>query len=245
MGLANNEVLKAGVDFLTWILETVNKLTDAVSGGNGLVKSLVSLTGVIGALKLGGKVLGKTSVGGMASGLAGLLKGGSQSQEKAQYDLGVKEGKARAKGRKDGMKSVGTGKDPEGFVPDADNINNAAASMNKLSTASAAAAGACGLVAAAFSALGMEEGAEVAGALAATFATLSAILPVVGTAVTTFGAKTAAAGEVAQSGWGWIGWILGAIALLVTMVTVAVKQAKKRSLEYQLEEAKKATERAE
>ena len=135
----------------------------------------------------------------------------------------MKEGKARAKGRKDGMKSVGTGKDPEGFVPDPDNVNKAAASMNKLSTASAAAAGACGLVAAAFSAMGMEEEAEIVGTLAATFATLSTILPVVSTAITSFGAKTAAAGEVAQSGWGWIGLILAAIALLVTMVAVAVK----------------------
>jgi hypothetical protein len=56
MGLANNEVIKLGVDVLTGILETVNKLTEALSGGNGLVKSLVSLMTVIGALKGGASI---------------------------------------------------------------------------------------------------------------------------------------------------------------------------------------------
>ena len=56
MGLANNEVIKLGVDTLTGILETVNKLTESLSGGNGLVKSLVSLITVIGALKGGASI---------------------------------------------------------------------------------------------------------------------------------------------------------------------------------------------
>jgi hypothetical protein len=56
MGLANNEILKLGVDLLTGLLETINKVTDAISGGNGLTKSVVSLIAVIGALK-GGKAL--------------------------------------------------------------------------------------------------------------------------------------------------------------------------------------------
>jgi hypothetical protein len=33
MGLANNEILKFGVDILTGLLETVNKLTESLSGG--------------------------------------------------------------------------------------------------------------------------------------------------------------------------------------------------------------------
>ena len=71
MGLANNEVLKAGVDFLTWILETVNKLTDAISGGNGLAKSATSLMGVIGALKLGKAAISNTGIGKMLGGFGG------------------------------------------------------------------------------------------------------------------------------------------------------------------------------
>ena len=59
MGLANNEILKAGVDILTFLLETVNKLTTALSGENGLAKSIINLATVIGALKGGAAIIGK------------------------------------------------------------------------------------------------------------------------------------------------------------------------------------------
>ena len=57
MGLANNEVIKFGVDLLTGILTVVNKLTSALSGDNGLVKSFISLVTVVGALKGGGAIV--------------------------------------------------------------------------------------------------------------------------------------------------------------------------------------------
>ena len=63
MGLANNEALKFGVDMLTKVLETINKITDSISSGNGLTKSLVSLIGVVGMLKGGRSLLGNTGVG--------------------------------------------------------------------------------------------------------------------------------------------------------------------------------------
>ena len=56
MGLANDEIIKLGVDLLTGILETVNNVTKAISGENGLIKSFVSLATVIGSLK-GGSAL--------------------------------------------------------------------------------------------------------------------------------------------------------------------------------------------
>jgi len=62
MGLANNEILKGAVDGLTGLLETINKLTETLSGGNGLTKSVISLMTVIGALK-GGKSLFDNFVG--------------------------------------------------------------------------------------------------------------------------------------------------------------------------------------
>jgi hypothetical protein len=58
MGLANNEILKGAVDTLTFVIEGVNSLTEAISGGNGLAKSIVSLTTVIAALKTGGSLFG-------------------------------------------------------------------------------------------------------------------------------------------------------------------------------------------
>ena len=56
MGLANDEVIKGGVTALTWLLETINKVIDALSGGNGLSKSIITLMAVIGALR-GGSAL--------------------------------------------------------------------------------------------------------------------------------------------------------------------------------------------
>ena len=43
MGLANNEFIKGAVDVLTFLLNTLNSIIDTVSGGNGVIKSLVSL----------------------------------------------------------------------------------------------------------------------------------------------------------------------------------------------------------
>lgn len=62
MGLANNEILKAGIDTLTKLLETINSIIDGISGGSGLIKSIASLGVAFGALKLGKSILG----GGLA-----------------------------------------------------------------------------------------------------------------------------------------------------------------------------------
>ena len=106
MGLANNEILKFGVDLLTGFLETVNKLTDALSGGNGLVKSVISLVTVIGALKGGSALLsglfGKENEQGI--GLFGKFfnkkkeGGSSKSSENQNRKQGEKDGKAYMSG---------------------------------------------------------------------------------------------------------------------------------------------------
>ena len=55
MGLANNEVIKVGVDLLTSLLETINKITGVAGTGGigGLITMLLRLGTVIGALKGG------------------------------------------------------------------------------------------------------------------------------------------------------------------------------------------------
>lgn len=71
MGLTNNEILKGAVDLLADMIEGVNKLTNFISGGNGLTKSIISLGVAIGGLTMGKQVvnglfgakLGKTGVG--------------------------------------------------------------------------------------------------------------------------------------------------------------------------------------
>ena len=53
MNLANNELIKFGVDFLANFLETINSITEALSGGNGMVKSILTLGEVVVGLKTG------------------------------------------------------------------------------------------------------------------------------------------------------------------------------------------------
>ena len=53
MNLANNELIKFGVDFLADFLETINSITEALSGGNGMIKSILTLGEVVVGLKTG------------------------------------------------------------------------------------------------------------------------------------------------------------------------------------------------
>lgn len=57
MNIMNSDVIKSGVDALTKILDTVNSLINALSGGNGLIKGVLSLGIAFGTLKLGNSVL--------------------------------------------------------------------------------------------------------------------------------------------------------------------------------------------
>jgi hypothetical protein len=79
MGLSNNEMLKTGVNLLAGLLETINKITDAVSGDNGMAQSVISLIAVIGALK-GGKAL----VGGLTQKMSGMFGMGSYTETRTE-----------------------------------------------------------------------------------------------------------------------------------------------------------------
>lgn len=82
MGLANNSVIKTIVDLLTDLLNTINKISSGISGNNGILKSLVDISILMGGLKLGkaafngffGWLQGKSKVEGAKAG-TGLLKG--------------------------------------------------------------------------------------------------------------------------------------------------------------------------
>jgi hypothetical protein len=94
MGLANNEILKMGVDLLTDVLNTINAITEAISGGSGLNKSIVSLVTVVGSLKVGKSLLGMAGFGGLA-GIQGKEAGESAGQ---QFVSGFISAAKKAKG---------------------------------------------------------------------------------------------------------------------------------------------------
>ena len=69
MSLTNSEVIKFGVDLLTNFLTIINKLIDGISGGNGLIKSILSLGIAFGGLKIG-----KNLIIGLSSDIAKVFK---------------------------------------------------------------------------------------------------------------------------------------------------------------------------
>ena len=83
MGLANNEIIKGAVDMLTMLLTAVNKVTQFISGDNGLLKSIVSLVMVIGTLKAGSMGINKIFD---TSGVMGLVSPKDKTQKNGQKD---------------------------------------------------------------------------------------------------------------------------------------------------------------
>lgn len=57
MGIANSDFIKGIIDAGTKLLEAINKIIDAVSNGNGAIKSILSLGTAFTGFKLGGALL--------------------------------------------------------------------------------------------------------------------------------------------------------------------------------------------
>ena len=62
MGIANSDMIKGFIDFGTQILEVFNNIIEALSGGNGLIKSISSLALAFGTFKLGRGIFGKNGI---------------------------------------------------------------------------------------------------------------------------------------------------------------------------------------
>ena len=75
MDIANNTFVKGTVDGITFVLDTVNRLIDTLSGGSGVVKSFLSLFTAFTGLKVAGRVINGL-VGGLGSMLDPTTKGG-------------------------------------------------------------------------------------------------------------------------------------------------------------------------
>lgn len=80
MGIANSDLIKGFIDTGTTILTTINNIIDAISGGNGLVKSITSIATAVGVFKGGGAIL----KGGLGK-ISDIFKGAGKDAQKGFF----------------------------------------------------------------------------------------------------------------------------------------------------------------
>lgn len=120
MGLTNNVIIKGAVDTLTVLLTAVNKLIDGLSGGHGLIKSVMTLGAVWGGLKLGGNLMDKVLASEFVQRKVRLKEGDkatvetvrNRDKDKISY---VQKGKEMAKSFSDGFQSFKASNRKGGF----------------------------------------------------------------------------------------------------------------------------------
>ena len=107
MGLTNNVIIKGAVDTLTILLTAVNKLIDGLSGGHGLIKSVMTLGAVWGGIKLGGNLVDKALASNWVQNKIKLSKGdpetvanirGTNAERTSYFQKGVNMAKEFQKG---------------------------------------------------------------------------------------------------------------------------------------------------
>lgn len=85
MNLANSTIIKGVIDLLTGFINGINKATDALSGGNGLIKSILSLGVAFGGFKIAKNLI----VGLSASSAKSFIGIGKTSAVAYQKGLGA------------------------------------------------------------------------------------------------------------------------------------------------------------
>lgn len=115
MGLANNEIIGAAVTLLTGLLTAINGIIDGISGGNGLIKSVVTLGAAFAGLKAGGAIIDKILRTGFIQRKIDAFNGNINSSSTStttansivQTRSFIQNGKASAKNWIQGWKSAG------------------------------------------------------------------------------------------------------------------------------------------
>lgn len=115
MGLANNEIIGAVVTLLTDLLTAINGIIDGISGGNGLIKSVVTLGAAFAGLKAGGAIIDKILRTGFIQRKIDAFNGNISSSSTStttansvvQTRTFIQNGKASAKNWIQGWKSAG------------------------------------------------------------------------------------------------------------------------------------------
>lgn len=115
MGLANNEIIGAAVTLLTDLLTAINGIIDGISGGNGLIKSVVTLGAAFAGLKAGGAIIDKILRTGFIQRKIDAFNGNITSSSTTTTNANsivqtrtfIQNGKASAKNWVQGWKSAG------------------------------------------------------------------------------------------------------------------------------------------
>lgn len=105
MSLSNNELIQHAIDALTGLLTAINKIINTLSGGNGVVKSILGILTTIGGLRLGKSLLETVTdkvSGGREGGLLQKIFG-KKPQLQAE---GMQAGQATGQGFKAGFQAA-------------------------------------------------------------------------------------------------------------------------------------------
>ena len=135
MGLANNEIIGAAVTLLTGLLTAINGIIDGISGGNGLIKSVVTLGAAFAGLKAGGAIIDKILRTGFIQRKIDAFNGNISSSSTStttansivQTRSFIQNGKASAKNWIQGWKSAGGAGGKKDFL-----VSSFSNSLNKV-----------------------------------------------------------------------------------------------------------------
>lgn len=114
MSLSNNELIQHAIDILTGLLTTINKIINTLSGGSGVVKSILGILTAIGGLKLGKSLLETVTdkvSGGREGGFLQKIFG-KKPQLQAE---GMQAGRITGQGFKAGFQAAIQGMKKDGF----------------------------------------------------------------------------------------------------------------------------------
>lgn len=115
MGLANNEIIGAAVTLLTDFLTTINGIIDGISGGNGLIKSVITLGAAFAGIQAGGAIMDKILRTGFIQRKIDAFNGNINSSSTTTTNANsivqtrtfIQNGRASAKNWVQGWKSAG------------------------------------------------------------------------------------------------------------------------------------------
>ena len=218
MGLANNDLIKVGVDLLTKLLETVNSLTDDLGG---VVGGIAKLGIAIGALKVGKSIFNSVFDVTPLQQSVGKVNSLSKIIATALNKVGVAAKSEVAEG-----------------------IDKAKASVGSFATGLSVAGAACGLFAQYLRAIGLEDFATGLEILGAVLITVGSTMGFVNSIAKTMGITVAQLGVQIWTALAPVLPVILGIAAAVGVLAFVLKKIYDKSAAGQLKAAQKDTKAA-